>query len=192
LIAQVAPNVQRYNEDFTKEARHYTPRMKMGSGFVPWVDDETKSETLLTQFEVNTHGATNPYNSMTIFEKDDELYGRCALCVHDVNLSHTKRVRTVKHITRTSLLNVAQHSCSKSHQASKLAYLRGIRDTLKHIAHNPLRNDTYKNVVEDCHRLEEKLRDIMRDAPTNAPTMASEGGPTPDTTNKLFELCNTK
>jgi hypothetical protein len=190
LKVQDIPYLARYNDEFKKVSRNYTPTMKTNSGFVPWVDNKNECETLLTQYEVETHGATTPYNCMTLFEKDNNVYGRCALCVTDVSMSQSQRVKR-NEINRSSMLNVAQHACSKGHQASKLAYLRGIRDCLKHIAHNSLRDDTYQKVVNDCHRLEQNLRNLLKDTPANAPSMASEGGPTPDTNKRLCSTFTT-
>jgi hypothetical protein len=179
--------MQRYNDELVSVARVYRANLAVTSGFVPWQGHGTDEETLFTQFQIPTYGATTPANNCTLFQKSALLYARCALCVQDINLSQRKRVNTDS-ITASSLSHVAQHASSRSHQQARLAYLRGVRDTLKHVAHHGLAPGAYQNIVKDCHRIETRLRDTMKNPPSNAPPMVTEGGPTPSTTKALSAL----
>jgi hypothetical protein len=184
FITQDANSLQRYNNELVAVAKDYKVNVALTSGFVPWQGHGTEEETLLTQFDIPTYGATSPFNNCSIFRKETLLYARCALCVQDVNLSQKKRV-TSDSITQSSLSHVAQHACSRSHQQARLAYSRGIRDTLKHIAHNGLAPGAYQNIVSDCQRIETRLRDSMKNPSASAPPMVTDGGPTPATTKAL-------
>jgi hypothetical protein len=181
---QVDNQLDRYNAELVEVARSYKTRVSGHHNYVPWLGEGAEDENLLTQFVIPTHGATTPTNNIELFQKTGVLFARCALCTQDINLSQRVRVAHDK-ITTSSLLHIAQHAACKAHQQAKLAYLRGIRDTLKHIAHKGLSPHAYTQIVKDCHRIETVQRDVMRNPCTTAPGMITEGGPTPSTTKNL-------
>jgi hypothetical protein len=187
FIMQDANSLQRYNNELIAVAGVYRANVSLASGFVPWRGHGTDEETLLTQFQIPTYGATSVFNNCTLFHKNSLMYARCALCVQDINLSQRQRVSSDS-ITASSLAHVAQHASSRSHQQARLAYLRGIRDTLKHIAYNGLAPGAYQSIVKDCQRIETRLRDTMKSPSTSAPPMVTDGGPTPSTTKALSNL----
>jgi hypothetical protein len=115
---------------------------------VPWQLKGGEDQSLLTQFEVPTHGATQEYMQLQMQTRpvDSKWVGRCGLCLTDVVTSwehSTKQPKKTSPSSSDSLgmrLNIAgignieQHACARTHQCAILAYKKGVRDSLKRFA----------------------------------------------------------
>jgi hypothetical protein len=151
----------------------------------------TWEESLWSQFQVPTHGLLPDTEGLQVLTKNRKLFTRCLLCLVDVATS--MEARTKGRVTRSALSHLIQHATNRSHQLCKLNMMKGVRASVKAMAHkagfggtpdldvpaHPHMGGAYDALVKDIVRLDTYLC-------SNADEIVAREADTTPTTYKIL------